>query len=75
MIKIKGIVRTTSSDSSCKKNFDLNLIKDNQTKKKLGGNTCKPNRANTERAKRVRMITSRKFFTDSITAPTIVFSP
>ena len=37
MIKIKGIVRTTSSDSSCKKNFDLNLIKDNQTKKKAGG--------------------------------------
>ncbi len=36
---------------------------------------CNPSRANTERENTVRMITSRRFFTDSMTAPTMVFRP
>jgi hypothetical protein len=37
--------------------------------------TWRPSRAKTEREKTVRMMTSRRFFTDSMTAPTIVFKP
>ena len=37
--------------------------------------TWRPVSANTERVKQVRMMTSRRFFTDSITAPTIVLRP
>ena len=37
--------------------------------------TCKPSRANTARAKRVRMMTSLRFLTEYTMADTMVLSP
>ena len=37
--------------------------------------SCKPTRAKTARQNTVRIITSRSFFTDWISAPTMVFRP
>ena len=57
------------ADETHEKNIEINLLFP-----KIPTATL-PRRANTDRAKTVKIITSRRFFTDSITAPTMVFNP